>query len=151
MICNNPIPALEYGVIDMAFPVLGFLTTIGDLIAGPIKSWQQRKQAKLESDLKINEAKTEAKIERLKTGQQADIAWENTSIEQSSWKDEWFTIVLSIPAILCFIPGMAAYVRAGFEALRKTPDWYQWAFLVAIGSSFGYRKIADFMALKKGD
>lgn len=135
----------------MALPALGFISTIGNLILAPIKSWQQRKQAKLESDLRINEAKTEAKIERFKTGQQADIAWENTSITQSGWKDEWFTIVLSIPAILCFIPGMAVYVKSGFEALKNTPEWYQWAFLVAIGSSFGYRKIADFMALKKGN
>lgn len=134
----------------MALPVIGFIETLGNLFLGPIKSWQARKTAKLESDLKINEAKTEAKIARLKTGQQADISWENTSITQSGWKDEWFTIVLSVPAILCFIPGMAEYVRAGFDALRQTPDWYQWAFLVAIGSSFGYRKIADFMALKKG-
>ena len=135
----------------MTFPVFGLLKTVGDLIAEPIKNWQRRKQARIESDLRINEAKTEAKIERLKTGQQADIAWENTSITQSGWKDEWFTVVLSIPAILCFIPGMAEYVQAGFNALRDTPEWYQWAFLVAIGSSFGYRKIADFMALKKGD
>ena len=135
----------------MPIPLLSALSTIGNLILGPIESWQKRKKAKLESDLRINEAKTVAKIERLKTGQQADIAWENTSITQSGWKDEWFTVVLSVPAILCFIPGMAEYVEAGFAALRDTPDWYQWAFLVAIGSSFGYRKIADFMALKKGD
>ncbi|MBW2599922.1 MAG: hypothetical protein JRC60_07600 [Deltaproteobacteria bacterium] len=65
-------------------------------------------------------------------------------------KDEWFTIILSIPAIMCFIPGLATYVERGFEALSGCPDWYKWAFMVAVASSFGYRKIADFMALKKG-
>lgn len=115
-----------------------------------IKGWQARKAAKLESDLAVNEAKTAAKIRILETGQHADIAWENTSIQNSGWKDEYWTLVLSIPAILCFFPGMSTFVRAGFEALKECPEWYQWALLVAIASSFGYRKLADFMSLKKG-
>lgn len=115
-----------------------------------LKDRQARKQAKLQSDLDIHQAKTTAHIKRLETGQQADIAWENTSIQNAGWKDEWFTIVLSIPAILCFIPGMAKFVKAGFDALNNTPEWYQWAFLVAVSSAFGYKKIADFMALKRG-
>lgn len=129
-------------------------TILGSLVSpltNIITGWQARKQAKLESDLKINEAKTEANIEKIKTGQHADISWENTSITNSGWKDEWFTIVLSIPAILCFVPGLAQYVIQGFKALEGTPSWYQWAFLVAVGSSFGYRKIADLMSLKKGE
>lgn len=118
---------------------------------GALEGWQTRKKAKLDSDLKVLQAQTTAKINRLETGQKADIAWENLSITNSGWKDEWFVIVLSIPAILCFIPGMANYVYAGFQALSATPDWYQWCFTIAVGSSFGYRKIADFMALKKGN
>lgn len=131
------------------------LLTIAKLVVSPLTTlatgWQSRKRAKLDSDLQINEAKTTSKVKRLETGQKADIAWENTSIDQSGWKDEWFTIILSIPAILCFIPGMDIYVSNGFEALDKTPEWYRWAFLVAVGSSFGYKRIADYMSLRKGD
>lgn len=124
------------------------------LIASPVtemvKGWQTRKQVKLASDVAIQKAKTVGMIERLKTGQAADIAWEQTSIENSGWKDEWFTILLSIPAILCFIPGMADYVRAGFAALATCPEWYKWAFSIAVASSFGFKKFANVMALKKG-
>ena len=116
-----------------------------------VKGWQVRKNAKLESDLKINQAKTEATIKKIETQQQADIAWENLSIDRSGWKDEYFTIVLSVPAILCFIPGMEVYVKRGFEALSTCPDWYEWMLGIAVGSAFGYRKIADFMSLKKGE
>jgi len=126
--------------------ITGLFKPISDLVTG----WQKRQQAKLESDLRINEAKTQGMEARLRTGQEADIAWENTSITNSGWKDEWFTVVLSIPAIMCFIPSMAKYVSDGFDALKGTPERYQWAFLVAVASSFGYKKIADFMALKKG-
>jgi hypothetical protein len=116
-----------------------------------VDGWQQRKKAKLEADLAIAQAKTQATIKRLETGQQADIAWENLSINNSGWKDEYILILLSIPLVLCFIPGMDDYVHKGFAALNQTPHWYRWSFMIAVGSSYGYRKIADFMSLKKGN
>ena len=125
----------------------GLLSPVTNIITG----WQKRKSAKLTSDLKINEAKTDAKIDKIKTGQSADIAWEQTQIDKSGWKDEYWTIVLSIPAILCFVPGMVEHVRAGFDALGGMPGWYQWMLGIAVGAAFGYRKIADFMSLKKGN
>lgn len=135
----------------MALPILGILGMIFKPIAGAFTNWQDRKKAKLESDLLIQTAMTHAKIERLSTGQKADIAWENLSVTNSGWKDEWFTIVLSIPAILVFMPGMVDTVLQGFRALQECPDWYQWMLGIAVGSAFGYRRIADFMKLRKGD
>lgn len=131
-----------------------FMSIFGALLS-PVTSlldgWQTRKMAKLDHELAVADAVTEAKIRRLEVSQEADIAWENTSIRNSGWKDEWFTIILSIPMILVFVPGMAEYVGAGFKALQEnTPEWYQWAFMVAVASSFGYKKLADLMALKKG-
>lgn len=90
-------------------------------------------------------------IEKLQTGQAADIAWEQTSISNSGWKDEWFTLLLSIPAVMCFIPGGAEFVVAGFTAFDGCPEWYKWAFSIAVASSFGFRKLADIMSLKKGE
>ena len=132
-----PIPAILTGIFSMA----------GDWLDGRRKL----KQVKLDSEVKLAQAKTEAMIAHMQTKQAADVAWENLSITNSGWKDEWFTILLSIPIIMCFIPGGAQYVQAGFSALNaSTPEWYQWAFLVAVGSSFGVRKLTDFMSLRKG-
>lgn len=116
-----------------------------------VEGWQERKNAQLTSDLRIVEAKTQATIKRLEVGQTADIAWENLSIEKSGWKDEYLLILFSIPLVMCFVPGWDKYVTAGFESLKGTPDWYQWAIGIMVASAYGYRKIADFMALKKGD
>ena len=45
----------------------------------------------------------------------------------NSWKDEYITIIISIPAILCFMgPNAAAIVSNGFLALSNAPDYYQW-------------------------
>jgi|GEM_PF-3305465 len=37
-----------------------------------------------------------------------------------------------------------------FNEREACPEWYRWAFLVAVSSSFGYRKLADMMKLRKG-
>lgn len=120
---------------------------LGALI-GPITSivgnWQKKKLQKQESELKIAEATTNAKIRRLETAQDAEIDWNLKALDKSGWKDEWFTILLSIPAIMCFIPGLDVYVTAGFNALKETPEWYRVCFLVAVAASFGYRKIVDW-------
>jgi len=130
--------------------ILPLLSGLVSPVVEMVKGWQARKAAKLESDLAICKAKTDSIIHRLETQQAADIAWENTSIQNSGWKDEWFTILLSVPAILCFVPGLVGYVRDGFAALEMCPEWYRYAFLVAVASAFGYKKLADFMNLKKG-
>jgi len=132
----------------MLWTVFKDIVGIGSTVLG---SWQKRKQARLNSQILIQEAVTTAKVKRLNEKQGADIAWENTSIDHAGWKDEFWTVVLAIPCVLCFFPGMVDHVVAGFDALDKCPAWYRWCLLVAIGSSFGYRKLADFMKLKKGD
>jgi hypothetical protein len=140
--------------------IWGFVKEAFGAILKPVTSivtgWQARKSAKLKGDLAIAAAQVTAKIDRLKTGQKADIAWENLSITNSGWKDEWFTIILSIPAVLCFLPVIGGVnfqqiVRDGFSVLKECPDWYNWMLGIAVGSAFGYRRIADFMGRKKGD
>ena len=138
------------GVNNMFSWLTTILGVVGKPIATTIEGWTERRKVKLESELKIAQAKTDATIRRLQTQQEADIAWENLSIQNSGWKDEYLLIILSIPVIMCFIPGLDVYVFAGFKALDQTPEWYKWCFMITVASSFGYKKIADFMALKKG-
>ena len=134
----------------MTIPGLSIITGLFDLGKGALERWQERKTVAQEGKIAIARATTSAKIERMQTKQEGDIAWEVTSIENAGWKDDWFVVILSIPATMCFIPGLAPYVERGFAALEGCPPWYKWAFLVAVASSFGYRKLADLMALKKG-
>ena len=127
------------------FTLVGLVgSAVTNLIGGladHFKNKRELKNAEVASRLRIQEAVTQANIDRAAAGQFADIEWSQTMAEASkdSWKDEWFTLVLSIPAIMSFVPGLADYVELGFHALSTTPEWYQLALLVAIGASFGVR------------
>jgi len=114
-------------------------------IIGPIAnlagSWLQGKADKnaAAAELKLTEAKAKAQILLSKETSVAD--WERIMAEgsKSSWKDEWFVIVLSIPLVLAFIPGTEGWVDKGFEQLSKAPDWYFYSLGIAISASFGVR------------
>jgi|TARA_E500000318_G_scaffold105400_1_gene112275 hypothetical protein len=123
-------------------------------LIGPIAqlagSWLDAKTTKQAADakLKLTEAEAKAKILLSKETSVAD--WERIMAENSagSWKDEFFVIVLSIPMILCFIPGLEGVVHHGFEQLSMAPDWYMYALLTAISASFGLRGFKQFLGKK---
>lgn len=68
---------------------------------------------------------------------------------QTSWKDEFWTIIFAIPLVLCFIPSCVDYVKQGFEVLNTTPEWYRYCLLTLVGASVGVKKITDLFNIKK--
>ena len=60
----------------------------------------------------------------------------------------WPLIILSIPLILCWIPGAEGWVDRGFEQLSKAPDWYFYSLGIAISASFGVRGAQAFFKRK---
>lgn len=63
---------------------------------------------------------------------------------QKSWKDEWLTILVSIPLILAFA-GYEDIVHRGFEALEAMPDFYKTAVGVVFAASFGLQSVTKLM------
>ena len=123
-------------------------------LIGPVAnlagSWLQGKADKnaASAELKLTEAKAKAQILLSEKTSVAD--WERIMAEgsKSSWKDEWFVIVLSIPLVLCWIPGAEGWVDRGFEQLNKAPDWYFYSLGLAISASFGVRGAAALFKRK---
>ena len=58
---------------------------------------------------------------------------------QTSWKDEFWTLVFAIPLIMGFIPGGEKYTKAGFTALSGMPEWYQYTLVTMVLASFGIK------------
>jgi hypothetical protein len=52
--------------------------------------------------------------------------------------------MLTVPVIMCFIPGLEVYALRGFEILEGTPEWYRWALTGMIAATFGLRTWAGF-------
>lgn len=120
-------------------------------ITSIISNWMEQRKAKQENKLLLATAVTQAKIKRMENQQQADIAWENTSLETAGIKDEVMMFVILAPMVLCFFPGGAQIVREGFSAMNESlPGYWEAAFMVVLGASFGVRKFVDFMSWKKG-
>lgn len=127
---------------------------IGQLI-GPIASiaggWLQGKAdvKAAEAKLKLTEAEAKAKIMLSKETSIAD--WERIMAQgsQNSWKDEWLTILFSLPLVLVFLGDTGRQVVAdGFAALETMPDWYQYTLGVIVAASFGVRSATKFFGRK---
>ena len=113
-------------------------------LIGPIadlgKTWIEGKNIK-------TKAKAEAEASVMKTQAKSAADWETAMARASnqSWKDEWLTILFSIPLVLAFVPSAVPYVREGFNVLATMPDWYQTGLSIIIAASFGVRGAIGIM------
>ncbi len=94
---------------------------------------------KAKSELKLTKVKGDINITKQKA--KSIDTWEQTHAKgsQSSWKDEFWTVVWSVPVIMSFTPGGAEYALAGFEALKTMPEWYTYTLMTIVLASFGIR------------
>jgi hypothetical protein len=96
-----------------------------------LKNKAEKQQATHEKDLSVIKSTTDWE------GQQAANA-------SNSWKDEWFTIVLSVPLIGAFIPDMVPFISEGFIVLSTMPDYYKGFLGAAMAASFGIKGLAKW-------
>lgn len=121
---------------------LNFIKPVADLAGGFLKNKAEQSKAKHEAKMKVI---------------QNDGDWENKAIDASanSWKDEFWTLVLSVPifmigySIVVGDPEIVERVEAGFAALSNLPEWYQYLLFIAISSSFGIKGVSKLMSLRK--
>lgn len=108
-------------------------------IGAIVQTWLQGRQ-------KVSEAKIEREVLALTN----EANWDNVQAEASknSWKDEWLTILISIPLILAFVPGMDTFIYEGFKVLEECPEWYRYLVGVVFAASFGIKKVTDVFGRK---
>ena len=113
------------------------LGPVVDIVSTSVKGFVDTKKAKAEQKVTEIKAKTSLMEAQIK----GEAKWDLEAIKgsQGSWKDEYLTIVFSLPLILCFIPFTVTYVERGFEALSKTPDWYFYSLGLIVSASFGIK------------
>jgi hypothetical protein len=115
----------------------GALNLAKDFIQGRVE------EAKIKKDIRLKALENEG-------------AWEAIMAQgtHTSWKDEFFTIILSIPIILVGYAvamdemDIIARLHDSFIALEALPDWYSYLLFLAVSASFGVRSVDKLMNLK---
>ena len=119
----------------------GIISAVG----GVATAWMNNKveETKAKGELKVAVEKRKTKMA---TG---EIDWDQTMAEASkdSWKDEWLTVVFTLPLILLLF-GQEERVNNFFIALSNCPEWYQYMLGTIVAASFGFRGAAKFMGKK---
>ena len=124
------------------------------MLIGPVakiaSTWVEGRVKKVEAKTRMKVAEAEAKAVIMEKKVTGEIDWDIEMAKSSdgSWKDEWLTILFSIPLILAFIPGMEEVVKNGFAQLQSMPEWYQYSLGVIVAASFGVRSATKFFGKK---
>jgi hypothetical protein len=120
--------------------IQALIPIVGELAGGWLKGKAEKQVAKN----KVAVAKAEAEAEVMKVAATHEAGWEKVMAEASkdSWKDEAWTILFIAIIAMCFIPPLQPFVERGFDALSKTPEWFQWAMYASIAASFGLRGLS---------
>ena len=125
-------------------------------LIGPIANlagtWLNGKVETKAAETKAKVAKSEAEAKIMVSRATSEADWEKIMAQgsQASWKDEWLTILFSIPLILVFTGDWGRQVvQNGFVALDTMPQWYSYTLGVIVAASFGVRSATKFFGGKK--
>jgi len=119
-------------------------------LIGPIASlagsWLESKAEQTKAKGAVARAKAEAEAEVMKTAATHDSKWELIMAQstQTSIKDEIVTVIVLIPVVLVFIPGMEDVVKNGFDRLNELPDWYQYLVFLVCSAALGIKGLDKF-------
>ena len=122
-------------------------------ILGPVGSiastWLEGRNEKIKANTKVKVARAEAEASVMEKKATGEIDWDITQAKASegSWKDEWLTVVFTLPLILLLF-GEEERVNNFFLALSNCPTWYQYLLGTIVAASFGFRGAAKFMGKK---
>jgi len=124
---------------------MSIITSIITGLTGPVATFFTRR-AELKAlahanDVRLIAAQGERQAALAMQGMTADANWEMEFAKQAatSWKDEYTLLVVSIPLVMAFIPGMDVYVAKGFAAFSTTPLWYQVMVQALFYATYGIR------------
>lgn len=127
------------------------------LIPGALKQIWNFGSDLIQYKREVVQAKHDIKLEAIKSSSE----WELSKITEvgGSWKDEFWTIVLAVPAILVMTAPVVElilytgeyhkgdFIKAvigGLQALDTAPEWYTASLLTAISASFGIKGYNHF-------
>jgi len=122
-------------------------------ILGPLgsiaSSWLEGRNEKIRANTKVKVAQAEAEATVMQKKATGEIDWDvaQAKASETSWKDEWLTVVFTLPLILLLF-GEEERVNNFFLTLSNCPEWYQYLLGTIVAASFGFRGAAKFIGKK---
>lgn len=108
-----------------------------NILIGPVaeivKDYQANKARKKEIEATLQEKRLEAISKAEDHAQAVRLAY----IDKAGWRPGYWTILLSVPVAMCFVPSWAPYALEGFRVLGETPEWFRYFLGIAVSSAFG--------------
>ena len=124
-------------------------------LIGPISSlagtWLNGKveEKKAQAATKVAIAQAEAVVMQKKATGEIDWDLKMADASAHSWKDEWLTVLFSVPLILAFCGDWGRQIVSdGCTALEAMPEYYQYTLGTIVAASFGMRGAAKFFGKK---
>ena len=124
-------------------------------LLGPLSSlagtWLNGKveEKKAQAATKVAIAQAEAVVMQKKATGEIDWDLKMADASAHSWKDEWLTVLFSVPLILAFCGDWGRQIVSdGFTALEAMPEYYQYTLGTIVAASFGMRGAAKFCGKK---
>jgi len=128
------------------------LTALIRPVSSLFSSWMDKKKAEQEGKSAVAKAKAEAEAKVMVSSATSAAEWEKLMAKGStqSLKDEWLTLLFSIPLILAFCGDWGRQIVAdGFTALEAMPEYYQYTLGIIVSSSFAVRSATKFFGKRK--
>lgn len=125
------------------------LSAILNPLGAIASSWLEGRNEKIRANTKVKVAQAEAEATVMQKKATGEIDWDvaQAKASETSWKDEWLTVVFTLPLILLLF-GEEERVNNFFLALSNCPEWYQYLLGTIVAASFGFRGAAKFMGKK---
>lgn len=130
----------------LPFDIIGtLLKNVTEPVVAYFNTRQELKSKERIRKEELKDAIHQRQVDLIKEGLHADMNWEMEFAKQAqtSWKDEYTLIVVSIPAILAFVKTSwldgPTLVGQGFQALAQTPLWYQTLLISLFMATVGIR------------
>ena len=123
------------------------------MLIGPVakiaSTWVEGRVKKVEAKTRMKVAEAEAKAVIMEKKVTGEIDWDIEMAKSSdgSWKDEWLTVIFTLPLLLLMF-GEYDRVSDFFLILDSATDWYQYLLGTIVAASFGFRGAAKFMGKK---
>ena len=125
------------------------LSAILNPLGAIASSWLEGRNEKIRANTKVKVAQAEAEATVMQKKATGEIDWDvaQAKASETSWKDEWLTVVFTLPLILLLF-GEEERVNNFFLALSNCPEWYQYLLGTIVAASFGFRGAAKFIGKK---